>query len=366
LSRETAEWLNTQTLIGFAQRRGNAWHYRKALQGREPNHYDGAIPPDDVRRRLFRWEGVYRRVAVEVPATGLDDWTHQDEHGVPMRWAVLDAKRATDRSDRTTGEVFAVVSNDYQLHQYGEWLVDSVETLLQGGLQISSAGLLKRGAIAWVEVSVAENRSTEEGVEYRPNLLATTTMDGGSATIYKRTITDVVCDNTRAAALRESGAELRVRHSKHSDLHIVDARKALQIIESASDAFAAQVSELCRTVVTDAHWDAFLERLVPIDRQRDAKYTLELKKHKRDTLDFLYRNDPRCSPWIGTAHGVVQAVNTWEHHARQPQRKALQDDSAAQNTWRANRNMQQTVDGRFDEIDRTTYQLIRDIVELAA
>lgn len=284
MSRETAEWLNTQTLIGFAQRRGHAWHYRKALQGTEPNHYDAAIPPDDVRRRLFHWKGIYRRVAVEVPATGLDDWTHQDEQGMPMRWAVLDGKRATDRSDRTTGEVFSVVSSDYQLHQYGEWLIDSVETLLHGGMQISSARLHKRGAIAWVEVSIAENRSTSQGVEYRPNLLATTSMDGGSATIYKRTIADVVCDNTRAAALKESGADLRIRHSKHSELHAVDARKALQIIESATE---AQVAELCKTKVTDAQWGAILERLVPIDRQRDAKYLLKLTEHKGDALDFF-------------------------------------------------------------------------------
>lgn len=56
MSRETAKWLNTNTLIGFTGKRGHAWHYRSHLQSAEPNHYPGAVPVDDVRRRLFDWE----------------------------------------------------------------------------------------------------------------------------------------------------------------------------------------------------------------------------------------------------------------------------------------------------------------------
>lgn len=37
---------------------------------------------------------------------------------------------------------------------------------------------------------------------------------------------------------------------------------------------------------------------------------------KRARLDELYVYDPRVAPWTGTAHGVLQAVNTWaRHHA---------------------------------------------------
>ena len=37
----------------------------------------------------------------------------------------------------------------------------------------------------------------------RPNLLATTSFDGSIASTFKRTVTNVVCDNTREAALAE-------------------------------------------------------------------------------------------------------------------------------------------------------------------
>ena len=46
--------------------------------------------------------------------------------------------------------------------------------ILDDDLSISSAGLLRGGAVAWVEVSVPESITTPEGVVFRPNLLATT------------------------------------------------------------------------------------------------------------------------------------------------------------------------------------------------
>ena len=55
MSRETLTHLNTQTLIGYTSKRGQAWHYRADYQGAEPNHYEHAIPVADVRRRLFCW-----------------------------------------------------------------------------------------------------------------------------------------------------------------------------------------------------------------------------------------------------------------------------------------------------------------------
>ena len=57
MSKETMEWLNSNILVGFTAERGNAWHYRADLQGTEPNHYEGAIPTDDILRRLFAWSG---------------------------------------------------------------------------------------------------------------------------------------------------------------------------------------------------------------------------------------------------------------------------------------------------------------------
>ena len=71
MSRETLTHLNTQTLIGYTSKRGQAWHYRASEQGAEPNHYEHAVPVADVRRRLFHWSPVEADVqAVTVDDTG--------------------------------------------------------------------------------------------------------------------------------------------------------------------------------------------------------------------------------------------------------------------------------------------------------
>jgi hypothetical protein len=35
---------------------------------------------------------------------------------------------------------------------------------------------------------------------------------------------------------------------------------------------------------------------------------------KRNEIVQLYRADERCAPWAGTAFGVLQTFNTWQHH----------------------------------------------------
>src|SRR4051794_10509723 len=91
--------LNTNTLIGFTEKRGNAWHYRAVLQGAESNHYPGAIPVADVRRRLLNWQAVPRRVAIEFPAT-FETMTHLNDAGEPVRWAVQQNRQAISPSNR--------------------------------------------------------------------------------------------------------------------------------------------------------------------------------------------------------------------------------------------------------------------------
>lgn len=235
MSTETLSSLNTNTLIGHTLHRGTAWHYRAEEQGKEPNHYPGPVPPEDVARRLFGWEALALPVAVERPADILT-MTHRGADGMPRQWVQIEGRQAIARSDEDDGHVLGVFTDAYEAHQYTEYLLTAVTNILDDSLSISSAGVLRKGAVAWVEVSVPESITTPEGVEFRPNLLATTALDGSLATTYKRTVTDVVCDNTRAAALREEGQELKIRHLRHSRLRLADARSALNIVHGLADA----------------------------------------------------------------------------------------------------------------------------------
>jgi len=216
--------LNTNTLIGFTEKRGNAWHYRAVLQGAESNHYPGAIPVADVRRRLLNWQAVPRRVAIEFPAT-VETMTHLNDQGEPVRWAVQQNRQAITPSNRDV--VMGLFKDGYKIHQYDAWLLDNVATIVDDELAISSAGLLRDGALAWVEVSIPETITTPEGVAFRPNLLAATSFDGSLATTIKRTVQATVCDNTLAVAQREKGQTVKIRHSSGSLGRITSVRQAL-------------------------------------------------------------------------------------------------------------------------------------------
>lgn len=343
--------LNLHTLIGNTDQRGHAWHYRAEDQGEESNHYPGPIPLPDVERRLFNWDAQARPLAVEVPAD-LETMTHLDGQGEPVRWAVTPDRQAITRSDNH--HLMGIFTTGYQMHQYRTWLLDTVATVLDDDLCISSAGLLKQGAVAWVEVSIPDTVATPEGFDFRPNLLATTSFDGSIATTFKRTITATVCDNTLGAALSEKGQAYKVKHSRYSQAKIGEARDALAIVHTLAEDFANEITQLTQTTVTDQQWATFLDTTIPTtgaDGSRVTGRAHTLADSKRARLESLYRHDQRVTPWAGTALGVLQAVNTYEHH-----------HATIRGTQRPERNMLRTITGDFTQIDQHTRTTLNQVL----
>jgi phage/plasmid-like protein (TIGR03299 family) len=342
MSQETSTWLNTRTLIGFTDQRGHAWHYRAADQGDEPNHYRGAVPVEDVARRLFGWDAVTAGVFAEYyNADGFIRLTDQ------TRKAVVRPAGAFGPDD--AGAILGLFKDGYVIHQFRVWLLGTVGSILDDGdLSIGSAGLLRGGAVAWVSVEVPDTITTPEGVRFRPNLLACTSHDGSLATTFQRVVTNVVCDNTMSAALAEDGQRIKVRHSRHSRLRLAEARQALAIVHTIADDFTAQVAQLAATTVTDRQWAAFLDaHITPADSSRSRTLT----DRKRDTLTRLWNHDARVAPWRGTAWGVVQAVNTYTHH-----------EQTVRGADRAERNMLRAVDGGTDALDTATLTTLQGVL----
>lgn len=353
MSKETTQWLNTNTLIGMTDERGTAWHWRAEEQGAESNHYAGAIPVGDVERRLFHWDAIKVPVQAVIPAD-FETMTGLNEDGEPVRTLTIPNQMAVMHP--LTGKVFKIFSDGYTIHQYREWLIGSVSNLLGDSLVITSAGLLRSGGQAWVEVSIPETLHDDRtGFDYRPNLLAATSLDGTMSTTYGRTITATVCDNTMSAALGEMGAQkVKIRHSKYSGLRIGEAREAMSLVHETADQFEESLRELSSTTVTDAQFFRFLDEWAPrVDKKGDALEGAALTKAttKRDELVDMYRHDMRCAPWAGTKFGVVQSVNTWTQH------KGL-----VRGASRTERNQEAAVKGEFDKIDGATLATIEKVL----
>lgn len=333
MSTEDSQWLNQNVCVGFTDKRGRAWHYKESSQGSEPNHYPGAIPIEDVRRRLFHWKAVEAPVGVYAGGN----------------WHIQNDRKAVVRDD--TNETLGVFKDGYAIHQYDEWLLDTVANIIDdSNLQIGSAGLLKKGGVAWVSIEMEENM-TAEGFEFRPHLLATTSHNGTLATTFKRVCTAVVCDNTLAAGLGEEGQEHKTRHSKHSGFKLQNVRDALGIVHSFADDFSAEIQRLCAISVTDAEWDAIVNRIVPVGMEGETRpQAISRAQNKQEAIRHLYKYDDRSAPWAGTALGVLQAFNTYSHHL------TGKDES------RVERNAFNALTGKTSEFDRFVLNVVNEVV----
>lgn len=76
-----------------------------------------------------------------------------------------------------------------------------------------------------------------------------------------------------------------------------------------------------------------------------------MAQNKRDSLQSLYKSDIRVEPWSGTAYGVLQAVNTYEHH-----------EGIVRGADRAERNMLRTVSGDFSRVDRQAWKTLQAVL----
>ena len=356
MSRETMVWLNTMTIIGFTDRRGTAWTYRGDLQtpwtyinenGIEVsgigNHYPGAIPLADVKGRLFDWEPLTGPVGF-LDATG-------EFSAIPNQVRVY----PSDDPSHT----FWIAKESYTPHEYGDTLGNSLADLLDTStedLGVSSAGLLNKRSIGWVEISIRDTITTPEGIEFRPNLLATTSLNGTVATTWKRTVTETVCDNTWGMAMAEKGQTYKVKHSRYSNLKLADAREALAIIHTTADEIEAEFAELCRIDVTDRQFSDIISALTdPPKGKEPTKNSITIKEKKMGELSQLWNNDNRVSPWKGTGYGVIQALNTWEHHYK----------GTRGGTSLAERNMLATINGDIEKNDTETYRVMMSVLDNA-
>lgn len=339
MSRETLNWLNNNTLIGMGRK---AWHFSQAEQGVEANHYAGAIPVADVARRLFHWHAM----PVDLGYTAPDGTFRQASDKMGLVHSV-------------TGDLLGVHSRKYAIHDFQDSLLGGVQKILGNGLGIESAGLLSKGAIGWVSVSLPDTSTVTLGegsnVEYLTRLLAFGSHNGKFPTSYKLVNTLVVCDNTLAMATGEKDRpEYKIRHTVNSVVRVESAHQALGLIVAGQDAFSQEIAKLVDTSVSDAQWSAFVQAMAPIADDAVKGKGVTMAENKRERLTELWNADPRVAPWKGTAFGAFQAVNTYQHW-----------DAIVRGAERQERNTLAQLDGTWEKHDDATLATLRRVLATA-
>ena len=334
MSAETSTWLNQNILVGDGRQ---AWHFNEAAQGAEPNHYEGAIPVADVARRLFDWDVVESPVTVTVLTDSGQMVTTETKHKVRTR------------SDN--GGLLGVVGVDNKAHGYKEWLLDSWGKILDSDeVHVSNAGLLRGGAQAFVQIA-RPDFIVAAGVEFRPFLLATTSLDANMSSTFKTATTVTVCDNTLEMALREKGNVHRTRHTSQSTLNVPSIQQALGILHSQEAGFAAEVERLVAEEVGQIRFMRWADAFAGVTDEKRAKggRGLTIAENKRAQIINLWNDDERVTPWKGTAFGVLQAANTWMHHLQ---------GGLGEGTSREERNVSRVIDGTTAAADREALRLL--------
>lgn len=333
MSRESIEWLNANVLMGFVNDREKWLTNSYVVKGEQArpwfastefeNGYSGPVPIEAVEK-LFEWQAIEGPVVTYLPCD-MHEADVMGDDGLPMRKVTDPSRKAIIRSD--TGDVLNVVSAQYGVHQYSEWLVRNVATILDDDLAIDSAGLLMGGGVAWVSVSLPETIETRAGFPIRPRLLAFTSHNGKFKTTYKRSLEAPVCDNSLDLEIRrdngkEHEQQWSVRHTSQSGLAIHDARQALGIIYKQTEDMIAAVDALTEWEVSNREFYRLMETLVPMPepevsdgKVRNKRAINNAERTRSDILD-LYLTDHRAAPWKGTALGVLQAFNTWDQQVR--------------------------------------------------
>ena len=334
MSAESQTWLDENILVGMTAARGDAWHRLEGNAG--DNSFAGPVPIERVRDLLARYE------AVEVPVEYND--THEIIPGVKA------LRRAS------TGDFYKIFSEGYQIHGYGQWLVDKVGDILDavpGDLVIANAGGLANGAIAFVQIEAPESFKAAMGVEFRPNFTAVTSLNGRFATTYKWMNTNTVCDNTLAAGMSEESLQAKFKHTSKSLGNITKLRAdlALDFLNKIAEEFAAQIEMLGSIPVSDAQWAKFFDLAVPLTNVKTGEplkgRALTLAEHKREDLTQLSTTDPMCAPWHDNAFGPVQTMNTYDQWV-----------SATRGKDRQERNFMNALSGDMFKLDATTVEQI--------
>lgn len=326
MSTETREWLSKYTLIGFTEKRGNAWHYRAG----DDNHYRGPVPIGDVRSRLLNWEPV--SVPLEYEHNGR---RYQTDDQVIIR---------SDDASR-----LGIFRPGYVIHNYDEWLLGNVANILDDELNIGSAVLLENGAVCCIQVEMPESMTTREGVTFRPFVNAFSSLNGKFATTYKTGITHVVCDNTMRAAVGERTEQFKCKSTARSMGKLTQAREALGLVHAVADDFEAEVAKLTATQFTDWQFEKLVAELAPITPDMKPR-GVTLAEKKRATLLGYWRSDVRVEPWAGTAFGAWQALNTYGQHA-----------GTVRVGNRPERNYTKQLNGKIEEADAQALDMILEL-----
>jgi len=263
--------------------------------------FAGPVPMEKVRE-LFDFQVEYKPL-----------WVHSDDSR--FNGTRLTNCQAIVRSDN--GVFLNTVSKSHGLHQFSDVLIENLLKLIDASedqLEVAGAGLLKNGAVGWVQVQAPSLLAGHGDVA--PTLTLASSHDGSLATSYRMGMYRFICSNQIGALRGNSKNVFKLRHTANSSMNFSVARDTLGVMWKHSAEFNRDITQLIETSVINEEFDRIVNRLDPVLPSSATQSAQTRRKNRVETISRLYHEDDRVRSFNGTGWGVVQAFNTYGQHER--------------------------------------------------
>jgi phage/plasmid-like protein (TIGR03299 family) len=224
---------------------------------------------------------------------------------------------ATTRSD--DGAFLGVVQSGYAISQNKDAFTD-IDSLLSttDGAHYESAGALDNGKQIWVMARIPEaDYEIDGGDKHKTYLLVATSHDRSMSKVFKMVDERVVCANTMAIALSESGGcSFKIRHTANAQERTARAMEQLRAVKDTALSLKQKMLRLAETKLTRESTKAILDRLFSVSADPKAN-TTRRENLVTDVLNLYASNDRDAFPSVkGTAYNLLNAVTEYTDHLR--------------------------------------------------
>lgn len=336
MTQEHMQDLRRYVLAGIEK----PWHYVEGDEDSEANYYPDGVPVEKVVE-LLDLIGAYKS---PVMTFDLDGNGKIDES--------TEAVKLGPNAPQPNKAVYYGAPG-FSIHDMVDDILPLIMPYLDKGILIRAAGLIRGGAGAWVQLT-RPGVETVAGFNYRPGLLASTSLDGKTKTRVDDTSVASICDNTFTWALKASRASVQIKHTRYSRdrLHGDEMRNR---IDEIAEGMGYQIQKAVDTRVSDAQFEAFLAELFPVPTlDKAGRRARTVAQNKQNAIRELYRDDERAAQWQGTALGVMQATNTWFQH-----------EAPIRGAERIERQAENALNGKLAEFDHKCIETLNKVLVAA-
>lgn len=209
--------------------------------------------------------------------------------------------------------VLAVMGDRYSVIQNDEALDFADLVAGKGGLHFESAGCLSGGKKVFVNMLLPKTHFVhgDKMDKLEQRVLLATSHDGTLPLIMKAVSIRVYCQNSLSAALRETGSEIRIRHTPKFEMRVEAAQKALGLAIAYFDDLSGLIDLLAQEKFTTDKMAKLASAVVGIGKNEELSAR---KENARDAIVSLFtRGDGNAGE---TRWHALNAVTQWVDHER--------------------------------------------------